>query len=79
MTAAKVEADALFKFAFQSARGECFYFQREAHFAHMRALLAAKAKGLECDAAEPLGFQSCEKCSTMREEMGLLSVASSLL
>lgn len=74
--AAQLEADALFKFAFQSARGECFYFQREAHSTFLRALLAARSRGLDSDAVEPLGFRSCSKCSTMAEELGLLSATS---
>jgi hypothetical protein len=62
--------DTLFDYAWRSTRGgDCFYFQKAAHEAYMKALLRSKCTGMACEVEEPLGFNTCAKCSTMQTEL----------
>lgn len=68
----------IFKYAWRQARGKCYYFQENLHKSYMEYLINAKTSNLESNdyiigEEEPLGFRSCEKCSKMAEELGLLS------
>ncbi|KAK9899488.1 hypothetical protein P389DRAFT_191809 [Cystobasidium minutum MCA 4210] len=66
--------DLVFTYAWRMARGSCYYFEEKAHKSYMRDLLQAKSTGLHCESEEPLGFRTCEKCSKMAEELGLLQL-----
>lgn len=66
--------DLVFTYAWRTARGSCYYFQEKAHKSYMQDLLQAKSSNIPCESEEPLGFRTCEKCSKMAEELGLLQL-----
>ena len=63
----------LFKYAWRSARGKCFYFSADSHAAYMHQLVLSKCKGLKCSLAEPAGFRTCDKCAQMVEDLQLIA------
>lgn len=72
----------IFTYAWQQARGKCYYFQETSHKVYMETLIQAKCSNLKLAAndgvtrEEPLGFRNCEKCSRMAEELGLFAWSS---
>lgn len=69
---AQSSVELLFKYAWQSARGTCFYFNQEKHARYIRGLLLAKTSGTPVEVEEPVGFATCPKCQTMARELGII-------